>query len=53
MNLVVHRVEAKLVSVMDEQAAGLVLGNWSKRVAGIFFPVSQIVRNGNPVGPEF
>ena len=53
VNLVVHRVEAKLLSIMNEQAAGLVFKNWPQRIARIFLPASKIVRNSNAVRPEF
>jgi hypothetical protein len=39
----VHRVEAKLFSVVNKQPAGLVLGDRPQRVARILLPGAKIV----------
>ena len=43
MHLIVHRVEAELLSIMDEQSAGFVFRDRPEWISRILGPVSQIV----------
>src|SRR4051794_37412871 len=50
-HVLVHRVEAKLFAVVDEQIARLVLREWPQWIVGILLPVDQIGRRGQVARP--
>ena len=42
MNFIMHCVQSKAVAVVNEQAAGFVLGYGSQRIAGVLLPMNQV-----------